>query len=123
MIKKIVLSVIAMGFAAALAGASDPSSKSTPPADEAKAPAVDNKMNTDMLALDGVGDNYVTFCNRIYEVTSRTTIRNERGTAITLENLTIPCEAMVSYYRKKGQHDRYVAVAIEVRGEAEPVPE
>jgi hypothetical protein len=30
---------------------------------------------------------------------------------------------MVSYYRKKGEYHTYVAVAIEVRGEAEPVPE
>ncbi len=110
-----------MGFAAMLAGASD-LSQNTLPADEEHAPAANKKLHTDMLALDGVGDNYVTFCNRIYEVNSHTTIRNERGRTISLENLTIPCEAMVSYYRKKEKYHQYVAVAIEVRGEAEPVP-
>jgi len=122
MIKKIMLSLMVMGFAAMLAGAAD-LSQNIPPADEEQAPAADKKLRTDMLALDGIGDNHVTFCNRIYEVNPLTTIRNERGTTIALESLTIPCEAMVSYYRKKGEHHRYVAVAIEVRGEAEPVPE
>lgn len=122
MIKKIVLSVIIMGFAAMIANASDLSQNTLPP-DEATAPATDTKLHKDMLVLDDIGDDYVKFCNRIYEINSHTTIRNERGTTIALENLTIPCEAMVSYYRKKGGHHRYVAVAIEVRGEAEPVPE
>ena len=122
MIRKIVLSVIIMGFAAMIANASDLSQNTLPP-DEATAPATDTKLHKDMLVLDDSGDDYVMFCNRIYEVNSHTTIKNERGTTIALENLTIPCEAMVSYYRKKGEHHKYVAVTIEVWGEAEPVPE
>ena len=122
MIQKIVLLVIVIGFTGMLAGAAD-LSKNTLPPDEATAPAADTKLHKDMLVIDDIGDDCVMFCNRIYEVNSHTTIKNERGTTIALENLTIPCEAMVSYYRKKGEHHRYVAVAIEVRGEAEPVPE
>jgi len=122
MIQKIMLSLLIIGVTGMLAGAAD-LSKNTLPPDEETAPATDIKLHKDMLVLDDIGDDYVMFCNRIYEVNSRTTIRNERGTTIALASLTIPCEAMVSYYRKKGEYHTYVAVAIEVRGDAEPVPE
>ena len=122
MIKKMMLTVMALGFAAMCAGASDPSHETTP-SEEEHASVADKKLHTDMLVLDGVGNNHVTFCNRIYEVGSHTTIRNERGTTIALESLDTPCKAMVSYFKKKGAYHRYIAMVIEVRGEVEPVPE
>jgi hypothetical protein len=122
MIQKIMLSLFIIGVTGMLAGAADLSPNALPSGEE-QAPAIDTKLHKDMLVLDDIGDDYVMFSNRMYEVTSHTTIKNERGTTIALASLTIPCEAMVSYYRKKGEYHTYVAVAIEVRGEAEPVPE
>jgi len=121
MIKKIVLAVIVIGLTSGLAGAADRSNNTTP--SNAATPSAGNKIRQDMLVLDDKGDDYVMFCNRIFEVSSYTTIRNERGTIISLEALSIPCEAMVSYYKNRKENNRYVAVTIEVQGEATPVPE
>ena len=45
------------------------------------------------------------------------------GGGISFDNLPIPCEARVSYYRKPKESYRYVAVTIEVLGEPQPNPE
>ena len=75
------------------------------------------------MVLDGKGDDYVLFCKRRYEVTTRTVIKSERGMLISLNELFVPCEARVSYYKKPGVKNTYIAVSIEVQGRPTPQPE
>jgi hypothetical protein len=75
------------------------------------------------MVLDSKGENYVLVCQRRFEVTSNTVIKDEMETDITLEELSIPCEAMVSYYEKLGKRNTYVAVSIEVQSKPKPEPE
>ena len=77
----------------------------------------------DTLVLDGKGDDYVSFCRRKFDITSYTIIKNESGMLIPLEEISIPCEAMVSYYKKPGKKGQYVVVSIEEKGELQPKPD
>lgn len=76
-----------------------------------------------MLVLDDKGSDYVMFCKRKYDITSYTLIKNESGMIISLDQLNVPCKAMVSYYKKPGKKNRYVVVSIEVKGESPSQPE
>lgn len=80
-------------------------------------------VSQDTMVLDGKGDDYVLFCKRRYEVATHTVIKNEWGTLISLNELSIPCEAMVSYYKKPEEKNTYVAVSIEIQGVPKPQPE
>jgi hypothetical protein len=42
---------------------------------------------------------------------------------ISLDEIDIPCEAMVSYYKKPGKKHRFVVVSLEVKGKPQPLPE
>jgi len=76
----------------------------------------------DKLLLDEKGDDYVMFCQRRFDITSYTLIKNERGMIIPFGEIEVPCEAMVSYYKKPGKKRRYVAVSIEVLGDPQLKP-
>ena len=80
-------------------------------------------MSRGKLVLDSKGKNYILVCQRRFEVTSSTVIKNEFGMDSTFEDLSVPCEAMVSYYRKPGEKNAYKAVSIEVQGRPRPQPE
>ena len=75
------------------------------------------------LILDEKEDDYLMFNMRRLDVTSYTLIKDESGRLITFDDLEVPCEAMVSLYKKPGERRRFVAVSIEVRGEPQPTPE
>ena len=77
----------------------------------------------DKLVLEGKGEDYVSFCARRFEVTSSTVIKDELGMDISLKSLPIPCEAMVSYYRKPRERNTYIVISIEVQGKPNPEPE
>jgi len=85
--------------------------------------ALDAMLDTDTLLLDDKGDDYFLFCSRRLDITSNTVIKNERGRVISFDRVPIPCEAMVTYYKKSKQPYRYVAVTIQILGEPQPVPE
>ncbi len=80
-------------------------------------------VSQDTMVLDGKGDDYVLFCKRRYEVVTHTVIKNEWGMLISLDELLVPCEAIVSYYKKPGVKNTYIAVSIEVQGKHAPQPE
>ena len=80
-------------------------------------------VSRDTMVLDGKEDDCVLFCKRRYEVTTNTVIKNEWGGFISLDELKVPCRAMVSYYKKPGVKNTYTAVSIEAQGEPEPRPE
>ena len=80
-------------------------------------------VSRDTMVLDGKGDDYVLFCKRRYEITTQTVIKNERGMLISLDELLVPCKAMVSYYKKPGVKNTYRAVSIDVQGKPAPQPE
>ncbi len=80
-------------------------------------------VSRDTMVLDGKGDDYVLFCKRRYEVTTYTVIKNEWGMLISLDELLVPCEAIVSYYKKPGVKNTYIAVSIEVQGKHAPQQE
>ena len=86
-------------------------------------PDIGFEVMEDKLVLDEKGDDYVMFCMRRFDITSYTLIKNESGMIISLDDLDVPCEAMVSYYKKPGKKRRFVAVAIEVKGEPQPLPQ
>lgn len=75
------------------------------------------------LVLDSKGKDYVLVCQRRFGVTSNTIIKDEFGMDISLEELSVPCEAMVSYYKKPREKNTYRAVSIEVQGRPRPQPE
>jgi len=80
-------------------------------------------VSQDTMVLDGKGDDYVLFCKRRYEVTTYTVIKNEWRMLISLNELFVPCKAVVSYYKKPGVKNTYIAVSIEVQGRPTPQPE
>jgi hypothetical protein len=80
-------------------------------------------MSRGKLVLDSKEKNYVLVCQRRFEVTSSTVIKNEFGMESTFEDLTVPCEAMVHYYKNPGEKNAYKAVSIEVQGRPRPQPE
>jgi hypothetical protein len=75
------------------------------------------------LILDEKEDDYLMFNMRRLDVTSYTLIKDESGMLITFDDLEVPCEAMVSLYKKPGELRRFVAVSIEVKGEPQPTPQ
>ncbi len=81
------------------------------------------EVSQDKLVLESKGEDYVLVCQRRFEVTSGTVIKNKFGVDISFGELSVPCEAMVSYYKKPRVKNTYVAVSIEVQGEPEPQPE
>lgn len=82
-----------------------------------------HELSQDTIVLDGKGDDYVLFCNRKYEITSYTLIKDSMGIVIPLEVLPIPCEAMVVYFKKPGEDRTYITVSIEVKDIPKPVPQ
>ena len=116
MLRKIVLTGIVMGFICSVSFAAEQNGNNT-------LPSPGFEISTDKLVLDGKGDDYVMFCKRQFDITSYTLIKNESGMIISLDELDVPCEAMVSYYKKPGKSNRFVVVSIEVKGEPLPQPE
>jgi len=80
-------------------------------------------MSRGKLVLDSKEKNYVLVCQRRFEITSSTVIKNEFGMESTFEDLSVPCEAMVNYYKKPRERNTYVSVSIEVQGRPSPQPE
>ena len=81
------------------------------------------EISRDTMVLDGKGDDYVLFCKRRYEITTYTIIKNEWEMLISLDDLEVPCKAVVSYYKKPGVKNTYIAVSIEAQGKPEPQPQ
>ena len=115
MLRKIVLTGIMVGFICSVAFGAEESNKSFP--------GIGFEVMEDKLVLDEKGDDYVMFCKRRFDITSYTLIKNESGMIISLDDLDVPCEAMVSYYQKPGKKRRYVVVSIEVKGEPQLLPQ
>ena len=122
MIKKILLAGIVLGLICGIGSAAD-RSDNTSLTGLVKG-ALDALMDTDALVLDekGEDEDYFLFCSRRLDVTANTVIKNEWGRVISYDRVPIPCEAMVSYYKKPKTQYRYVAVTIQVIGEPQPVP-
>ena len=80
-------------------------------------------VSRDTMVLDGKGDDYVLFCKKRYEVNTNTVIKNEWEMLISLDELLVPCKAVVSYYKKPGVKNTYVAVSIDVQGKPAPQPD
>ena len=115
MLRKIVLTGIVIGLVCSAAFGAEESKN--------KFPDIGFEVMEDKLVLDEKGDDYVMFCKRRFDITSYTLIKNESGRIIPLDELDVPCEAMVSYYEKPGKKRRYVVVSIEVKGEPLPLPQ
>ena len=115
MLKKIVLVGMVMGFiCSATVGAEQSNKMISPDGFE---------LNQIKLILDEKEDDYLMFNMRRLDVTSYTLIKDESGMLITFDDLEVPCEAMVSLYKKPGERRRFVAVSIEVKGKPQPKPE
>lgn len=121
MMKKIILAGIVVCLICSIGSAAD-RSDSTPSTGLQKG-AGGMEINTDKLVLEEKGDDYFLYCSRRFDVTSHTIIKNDRGRVISFDRVPIPCEAMVSYYKKPRENYRFVAVTIEVIGEPQPDPE
>ena len=80
-------------------------------------------MSQGKLVLDSKGKEYVLVCQRRFEITSNTVIKNEFGMDSTFKDLSVPCEALVHYYKNPGEKNAYMAVSIEVQGRPMPQPE
>ena len=115
MLRKIVLTGIVMGLVCSGAFGAEESKN--------RFPDIGFEVMEDKLVLDEKGDDYVMFCMRRFDITSYTLIKNESGRIIPLDELDVPCEAMVSYYKKPGKKRRYVVVSIEVKGEPQTLPQ
>ena len=115
MLKKIALAGIVIGFICSAAMGAEESKKTFP--------GISFEVMEDKLVLDEKGDDYVMFCKRRFDITSYTIIKDERGWIIPLEDIEVPCEAMVSYYKKPGKKRQYVVVSLEVKGEPKLKPE
>jgi hypothetical protein len=76
------------------------------------------------MVLKDKGDTYFLFSKRRFEVTSGTVVKDESGRVIISFNaLKVPCEAVVTYYKKPGKRNTYVAVSIESQGDPKPMPD
>ena len=115
MVKKIILAGIVLGFIGSASVRAEQSNKRISPNGF--------EMTKIKLILDEKEDDYLLFNMRRLDVTSYTLIKDESGMLITLDDLEVPCEAMVSLYRKPGERLRYIAVSIEVKGKPQPKPE
>jgi hypothetical protein len=93
-------------------------------AEEGAAPLIGkHEITQDTMVLDGKGDGYVLFCKRKFKVTENTVIEGQSGNTTALDSLKVPCEAKVTYYKKPGKRNTYVALAIEVLGPPTPRPQ
>lgn len=115
MVKKIILAGIVLGFIGSASVRAEQSNKMISPNGF--------EMTKIKLILDEKEDDYLLFNMRRLDVTSYTLIKDESGMLITFDDLEVPCEAMVSLYRKPGERRRYIAVSIEVKGKPQPKPE
>ncbi len=115
MVKKIILAGILLSFIGSASVRAEQSNKMISPNGF--------EMTKIKLILDEKEDDYLLFNMRRLDVTSYTLIKDESGMLITLDDLEVPCEAMVSLYRKPGERRRYIAVSIEVKGKPQPKPE
>ena len=88
-----------------------------------KFPDIGFEVMEDKLVLDGKGDDYLLYCKRRFDITSYTLIKNERGMIIPFEEIAVPCEAMVRYYKKPGKKRRFVVVSMEIMGKPQLKPE
>ena len=77
MMKKIILAGIFMGLICTLAWAADRSGNTS--STDLTPVSGDVEMNTDKLVLEEKGDDYVLYCQRRFDVTSHTIIKNEWG--------------------------------------------
>ena len=75
------------------------------------------------LVIDSKGPDYFLFCKRRFEIRPDTVIKDEMGTEITFEKVSISCSVKASFYKKPGGENTYVAVSIEVLGQPTPRPE
>jgi len=82
-----------------------------------------HKVSQDKLILESKGKDHFLVCQRRFEITSSTVVKNKFGMDIAFEGLKVPCEAIVGYYKKPGVKNTYIAVSIEVQGEPAPQPE
>jgi len=115
MLKKLFLAGMIMGLIySAATGAEE---------EKTSFPGIGFAVMKDRLVLDEKGDDYVMCCKRRFDITSYTLIKNERGMIISLDQLEVPSEAIVSYYEKPGKKRHYVVVSLEVKGEPQLTPE
>jgi hypothetical protein len=115
MLRKMLLTGIVMGCICSVAFGAEESNN--------RSPDIGFEVRQGKLVLDEKGDDYVMCCMRRLDITSYTLIKNERGMIISLDEIDIPCEAMVSYYKKPGKKHRFVVVSMEVKGKPQPLPE
>jgi hypothetical protein len=122
MMKKLLLAGMVVGLICGIGRAADRSDTSS--LTGLVQDAVDAAFDTDTLVLDEKGEDgdYFLFCSRRLDVTSSTIIKNEWGRVISYDRVPIPCEALVSYYKKPKTLYRYVAVTIQVIGELREHP-
>ncbi len=115
MIKKIILAVILIGFICNISSGAELKDKTSP------SPGF--KVMTDKLVFDEKGDDFLLFCKRRFDVTAYTLIKNESGSIISFDELKVPCEAIVRYYKKPRKRSRFVAISIDVQDFPSPQPE
>jgi hypothetical protein len=115
MLRKMLLAVVVIVCICSVSFAAEESNT--------KFPDIGFEVMEDKLVLDGKGDDYLLYCKRRFDITSYTLIKNESGMIITFEEIEVPCEAMVSYYKKPGKKRRYVVVSIEIVGKPQLKPE
>ena len=115
MLKKIMLAGMVMGFICSAAFGAEQLNKMISPNGF--------EMTQIKLILDEKEDDYLLFNMRKLDVTSYTLIKDESGMLISFDELEVPCEAMVSLYKKPGEKWHYVAVSIEVKGKPKPTPQ
>ena len=94
MLKKMLLTGIVMGCICSVAFGAEESNN--------RSPDIGFEVRHGKLVLDEKGDDYVMCCMRRLYITSYTLIKNERGMIISLDELDIPCEAMVYVFRPIG---------------------
>jgi hypothetical protein len=75
------------------------------------------------MVFDDKGSDHLLFCKRRFEITSDTVIKNEVGTEVTLDRISPPCKAKVSFYEKPGERNTFIAVSVEMLGKPRPQPE
>ena len=67
----------------------------------------------DELLLDARGKDCVMAGKMKFEITASTVIENGNGIKITLEELSVPCEAIIKYCERSNQSGAYAAVSIQ----------
>ena len=62
-------------------------------------------------------------CVAIWAEKSGDPVHLLKNTTMCTGSLPVPCEAMVSYYKKPGKKRRYVVVSMEILGKPQLIPE